>query len=71
METAHPNVSLKLARITARLTRAELAARIGRSPRYVRRLEHADGYAKLTPAIKEKIAAALETPIEILFEVSE
>jgi len=61
------NTTLLLARTAARLNRVELGRKIGRSSRWVQRVELGDGYARLTPAIKEKIAEALETTISVLF----
>lgn len=61
------SINLKLARIAANWTRSRLAAEIGRSPRFVQRVELGDGYARLTPGIKAKLAAVLSTPTEILF----
>lgn len=40
---------------------------IGRSSRWVQRVELGDGYAKLTSEIKAKIASVLQEPEELLF----
>ncbi len=62
-----PNSALLLARTAARLNRPAFGRLIGRSNRWVQRVELGDGYARLTPGIKAKIAEALSTPQEILF----
>lgn len=67
MKTHPPNYLVKMARQAAGLKRAEAARRAGVNVRFLRRVENGDGYAKLTTAIKEKIAEALETPIDLLF----
>lgn len=61
------NTTLLLARTAARLNRVELGRKIGRSSRWVQRVELGDGCAKLTPAIKEKIASAVGSSVQILF----
>lgn len=66
------NTTLLLARTAAHLNRVELGRKIGRSSRWIQRVELGDGYAQLTSEIKARIAAALETPPELLFpEVSD
>lgn len=62
-----PNHLVKIARQTAGLKRAEAACRARVNVRFLRRVENGDGYAKLTPEIKARIARVLETPIELLF----
>ncbi len=62
-----PNQTLLLARTAARLNRVELGRMIGRSSRWIQRVELGDGYAKLTPEIKAKIASVLREPEELLF----
>jgi hypothetical protein len=44
-----------------------LAVAIGRSPRFIQRLEHGNDYAKATPEIKKRIASALQSSEELLF----
>ena len=60
-------MSVKLARVACGISCAELAARIGKSRWYVRRLEHGSGPALLSAEIRMRIAEVLETPEEILF----
>jgi DNA-binding XRE family transcriptional regulator len=65
---AHPpNHLVKMARQTAGLKRAEAACRARVNVRFLRRVENGDGYFKLTPEIKARIAKVLETPTELLF----
>ncbi|MFA5806779.1 MAG: helix-turn-helix transcriptional regulator [bacterium] len=73
MKTLLANPLVKMARQTAGLKRAEAARRANVNVRFLRRVENGDGYARLTPGIKARIAAALEiSPTELLFpEVSD
>jgi transcriptional regulator with XRE-family HTH domain len=67
MSRNQENIALLIARTSARLNRPALGRLIGRSGRWVQRVELGDGYARLTPEIREKLAAALDTPESILF----
>jgi hypothetical protein len=61
------NHALLLARTAARLNRPALGRLIGRSSRWVQRVELGDGSAKITPEIKKQIAEAVGTSVESIF----
>jgi transcriptional regulator with XRE-family HTH domain len=57
---------LKMARMIAGLTQAQLARKIGRTQALVSMLEH--GHVRPSKEIRAKLEAALDLPLDVLFE---